>query len=461
MDGSEGGMKPGAATHRSSLRVLLSLWLSATILATAFIAGTFSYFSARKAANEFLDDHLRQVATLANQSRLSLAENPAVIREDLLDPEDSAMLVQMLGEPLTAVPHKAPDLPILPTDLPDGMHTRILASEEWRIFVYTLNTGSRVAVAQRMRERDEIAHESAVDTILPLLLLIPALGVLVALVIPRLLHKVVALSRHLDMRSESDLGALDDEGIPQEILPLTRSISRLLQRVERAVHMQRRFIADAAHELRSPLTALMLQAERLERSKLPPEARPQMDALNQGLRRARALLDQLLSHARSQTTQDKRHPVSLHGIFRQTIEDYASQAEDKEIDLGVCEEPDVCIEASEVDLHALVRNLVDNAIRYCPPGSTVDLAASAQRNHALIEVRDNGPGIPDHERERVLEPFYRIVGTEATGSGLGLAIVKNIVDRLGGTLSLQPASDDTAHPGLKVLVRIPGGKTTD
>lgn len=229
--------------------------------------------------------------------------------------------------------------------------------------------------------------------------------------------------------------------------------NRLLERVSQSMALQRRFLADAAHELRSPLTALSLQSERLGAAEMSVPARQRLAALQGGLMRSRQLLDQLLALARArEADMGQAGQVSLRRICHQVIEDLMPLAEAKGIDIGIDGEADASVMAHEVDLQSLVRNLVDNAIRYTPQAGKVDLIIQTERGQATLQVSDSGPGIAQAERQRVFDPFYRILGNDEVGSGLGLSIVKTLADRMGATVQLQH-TDEQRQTGLRVNVK--------
>ena len=219
---------------------------------------------------------------------------------------------------------------------------------------------------------------------------------------------------------------------------------------------QRRFVADAAHELRSPLTALSLQAERLAVAEMSSEAKERFSILQSGLQRTRVLVDQLLTLARLQEL-DKENlaRTSAHAVLRQVIEELMPLAQAKQIDLGVVGDLDADIAASSGDLKTLVKNLVENAIRYSPKGGRVDLSVYTTQAHVVLQVDDTGPGIPPSERDRVFDPFYRVLGNDEAGSGLGLAIVKTIALRHAAEISLGQSSMPQGIAGLRVTVKFP------
>ena len=184
---------------------------------------------------------------------------------------------------------------------------------------------------------------------------------------------------------------------------------------------------------------------------MPAEARIRLAALRRGIGRTRSLIDQLLALARAQSQTGEARPVRLMGVVRQALEDLMPLAEAKHMDVGVVRQDDVVVQASEMELTILVRNLVDNAIRYTPEGGKIDLAIEAGANSAVFRVDDTGPGIAPDQRERVFDPFYRALGADEFGSGLGLSIVKTIADRIGAGVSL----GQSGSGGLQVAVSIP------
>jgi two-component system OmpR family sensor kinase len=228
------------------------------------------------------------------------------------------------------------------------------------------------------------------------------------------------------------------------VQPFILAINRLLSRVAQAMEAQRRFVANAAHELRSPLTALLLQADRLADAEMSDQARARLVVLHQGIERGRNLLNQLLALARVQSAPlAPNSSISVLAIYRRVLEDLMPLAEAKHIDIGVVEERDARVFVGELDLIAVIKNLVDNSIRYTPEGGRIDLGLTIKAPHAILHIKDSGPGIPTQEQERVFDPFYRVLGNDEIGSGLGLSIVKTITDRIGADLHLAFADEET------------------
>lgn len=445
MDGAQNTMS-------RSLYLRLATWLSACIVMVAIAAGIFSFVEVMDDAHDLQDDFLRQAAVIAaNHTDDNAYVEPVNIDwDDDLDEDESHLIIQRLR----AENAKNSSSLKLPDTLQNGLQTIQIGKIEYRVMVKQLPSGQRIAVAQETKLRNEIARSSAMHTILPLVLLIPILVLLVIIIVYRALRPVARLAQEVDKRNDTQLHSLPQQQLPSEIVPFVNAINRLLARVEQSMKMQRRFVADAAHELRSPLTALSLQAHRLTQSEMSAEAHTRLNTLQQGIERGRKLLDQLLTLARSQDqTHQATQQVSVRSVYRHVLEELMPLAEAKHIDLGLLDGADVHITVNELEAATVIKNLVDNAIRYSPNGSQIDLSVHTHINQVVLAVEDNGTGIASEERTRVLDPFYRIAGSEQTGSGLGLSIVKTIVERWGGTVSL--SEPQHFRHGLRVSITVP------
>jgi two-component system OmpR family sensor kinase len=292
-------------------------------------------------------------------------------------------------------------------------------------------------------------------TLLPFLIVTPVLLLLVANLVRKMFRPIAVLAAEIDQRAEQDLQPVNQDHLPVEVRPFIVAINRLLKRVAKSMEGQRRFVADAAHELRSPLTAMSLQAERLADADMSAPARDSLATLRQGIARGRNLLDQLLTLAKVQAMPDlPGSPISVQAIYRRVLEDLLPMAQAKDIDIGVEGDQDALVMMSELDLTAVVKNLVDNAIRYTPIGGKVDLSITRKSRLATLQIKDSGPGIPAGERMRVFDAFYRSLGSNESGSGLGLSIVKTIADRVGAEIWLSDANEK-APSGLCVSATIP------
>ncbi len=445
MDGREG---PIAA----SLRFRLSLWISTAILVGAAIAGLYSYVDATDDAHHDQDTQLRQVGYLI--SRLDAVPASPLAREKVGDVDfDARLVVRFIDAPGAPLPQ--PDRPpYFSPSLPDGLQTVASGSETWRVFIRTNARGVRVAVAQQTDVRDAAARADAWRTVTPILFLGPVLVLMVTLLVRAMFQPLQKLALQLRERREDDLGELDRTALPSEVWPFVAEINKLIGRTVRALARQRRFIADAAHELRSPMTAMSLQAERLAASDMQPEARERLGALSAGLARTRILLDQLLTLARTQESgSDGLTRVALKKTIQDCLEDLVPLAEAKAIDLGVVGDADPVVAGRPVDIAILVKNLVDNAIRYTPAGGRIDIRVTDGGGSVVLDIDDTGPGIPEEERERVFDPFYRVLGNGEIGSGLGLAITSSIAHQVGASITLLDKPDGTQ--GLRARVRFP------
>ncbi|NWN48148.1 two-component sensor histidine kinase [Pseudomonas sp. MAFF 301514] len=436
-----------------SVQLRLSVTLSLAILLVALLASVFAFVSAFDEAHEQQDATLRQVAMLFDRQQMTLhyPQGKAIDGDD----EESRVIIQHLGDGNQATGSSDEALPLpFPTTLADGLATVQVAGEAFRVLVHTTSNGERIAVAQEQDARDKDARESAWRSLLPFLILFPVLLLVVGDLVRKLFRPIGVLAAEIDQRDEQALHPIDEQHLPTEVRPFVVAINRLLARVGQSMDSQRRFVADAAHELRSPMTALSLQAERLAATDLSAVSRERFLPLSRGIERGRNLIDQLLALAAAQAPSTRvQTPLSVHGLYRQVLEDLLPLAERKQIDIGVESTEDVQVLFNELDLFTLVKNLVDNAIRYTPQGGRIDLSVKGIEGGVLLQVKDTGPGIAEEEQPRVFDPFYRSLGSEEASSGLGLSIVKAISERTSCRVQLA-FSDTLAQQGLCVSVWI-------
>ncbi|KEZ75863.1 sensor histidine kinase [Salinisphaera hydrothermalis] len=440
------------ARLNDSLRLRLSFWLLVIIVGVAVVGGVLSFVLTYTEANQVQDDMLRQTAALFDAQHLP-APNTQPSGDTPIDPE-ARLRVALLPPPGAA--SQTASRTGFPPNLTDGLQTRVMDGDTYRIFVTALNSKQRIAVAQQTAIRDETAGYSALLGLLPFLVLVPLLLLAVTALVRRVFAPVMVAAAAVDRRSERDLQAVSLDGLPEEIRPFVAAINRLLGRVADAMTMQQRFIAAAAHELRSPLTALSLQAERLGGAAMSDDARTRVRTLRQGIDRNRLMLDQLLSYARAQSMPAMpTSVVSVHDLFRRVLAELMPLVEDKQIDIGVSGD-DIHVRAAEVELTTVLRNLIANAVHYTSPAGVIDLRAVQTTRGVAITVEDNGPGLDPAERERVFEPFYRGLGTEVVGSGLGLSIVRTLVEQMNGHVELADAALFAC--GLRVTVILPAAR---
>ena len=310
-----------------------------------------------------------------------------------------------------------------------------------------------MAVGQPTAARDEIARDSAVRTIIPLGALVPCLMLLVGVVIHWSFRPVSKLASQLDAKQSDHLQKLPTHGMPMELHPFIASINRLLQRIAVMFDHQHRFIARAAHELRTPITALSIQAENLEHAELAEDRRNRLATLRSGIQRTAHLLEQLLDLAKYDENNLSNVPaVELDRIVKNAVAEFLPRARARSIDLGFDRIESVPVRVNPTGLAVLVRNLVDNALRYSPDGGQIDIGVSRQGDKAVLRIDDTGPGVPEAQLDRIFEPFNRGNRSEGDGTGLGLSIVRRIVDNHQGSISLENATS-SGRTGLRVTVK--------
>ncbi len=413
-------------TLKQSLQVRISIALILMFLPLSIIAGAFSYYQTYHEAEELQDDLLRQTAAYINPKTTDYtqigSENHILIQT--FGQEDTVPLSDTLGEGFHTIKGSVDD------DDDDD-------DDEYRAYIRQTPQG-KIAVLQETEYRDDLAATAAYQSVLPLLIALPLMILLTVWITYRAMRPVKTLSAALGKRRSDDLSPLDGEGVPSEIQGFVTAINQLLQRTGENIRRQQRFIADAAHELRSPLTALSLQAERLTKLPQSDEAREQTGLILQSIQRNRHLLEQLLTHARAQGSETQRNltDISLQAQFRRVLQELMPLALDKQQDIGVAVENDLRIRADDTEIYTLIKTFTDNAIRYTPAGGRIDIGFSETPTTLTIWVEDDGPGIPAAERSRVTDAFYRILGTEQQGTGLGLSIADAIAKRYGGKLIL-------------------------
>lgn len=428
-----------------SLRIQLSLWIMAAIVVVGSVATVASFAFAEGEAHELQDETLKQVGGLVQRVPPAVLEKADIFQPDA--PSSERVAVIRLYGAARGLCGESRDVAI-PCGLSEGMHTFVSGGERWRAWVASNPEGMRFAVVQPTALRDEIARDGSLRTLVPLLFLMAALMLVVAWVLRRSFTPITRLAETLDQTQGRVVDALPIEGVPSEVAPFIVSINRLLQRLREAMAQQRRFVADAAHELRSPLTALTLQAQNIDTKAMAPETRERIDDLRAGLKRSTRLVSQLLSLARlQQGSQETHEAVVVKDVVQQVVEEALGFAESKHIDLGVERLESLTLQADRLALHTALRNLLDNAIRYTQDGGRVDLRVYQEDDWVCIEVQDNGPGMTPENLRQACQPFFRATEAEETGSGLGLAIANDLARTMGGTLQLHA-------PGVGLVVRL-------
>ncbi len=427
-----------------SIRRRLLLTLIGALLAAGMGAAIGTFFSAQVEIDALLDGELQQVA-------LSLRDHASIDLNRLQRAGESPehrVLVQII-DPANNRIYLSRPAPALPMAEGPGYSTINHAGGRWRMF--SVAAGDQVIqVAQPTALRTELAVAAAWRILMPVLVLLPFIGVAVWFMVGQGLAPLNRVAKAVGRRSPTSLEPLPTRDLPEELEPLVGALNDLLSRLGQSFDTQRRFAADAAHELRTPLTALTLQIQLAERAATPEDRARSFTRLKEGVKRATRLVQQLLTMARlDPDAADKpAERVELDRLAASVADELHPLADQKHIAISTRLSP-AAVSGAEDALRLLANNLVDNAIRYTPEGGRIEVRVAREDGKSVLEVADNGPGVPPEERSRVFDRFYRAVGTEVPGSGLGLAIVHQVASLHGGIAVLTDGLD-----GRGVTVRI-------
>lgn len=433
-----------------SIRRKLLMYLFGGMISATLLAGFATYVQVRHEMNEMFDYQLQQIAT-AFPTELSAGHTLQVGD----DSEDEVML-QIWDKDNQLLFTSAPTINLRRVSTIGFSKTK-LNQQNWRVYSQ-LDQGRFIQVSQPTAIRNRMAASMALRSLIPFVVLIPLLGLLIWIVVGRALQPIGRLAASINQRTPEALETISDEAYPPELQPMLLALNGLLTRLEQARTTQRAFVSDAAHELRTPLAALKLQLQLVERDNEDPKLQTGLGKLHERLNRATHLVQQLLTLARHEgRLPDRRYQrVDLQLLVAGVVSDLAPQAENKHVDLGVIAPADgsdahIYVYGDVENLRVLLGNLVDNAVRYTPAHGRVDVSVSSADGYALLQVADNGPGIPASDRERVFDRFYRREGSGQSGSGLGLFIAKTIAAQHDATIALDSTADDK---GLRATIRI-------
>ncbi len=427
-------------------RLLLSL-LPLFIVAEAAI-GTVSYRYVLSESHELFDYHLRQMAlSLRDQGAVLPPPGPPEDREQF----DFVVQIWSADGSKIYLSHTR-SRARLPERATLGFADVVTAGERWRVYS-TLASGRVIQVGQPFEVRERIATAAALRSLTPLLIFAPLVALAIWWLVGQSLRPVERIASELRQRDAQQLDPVPEEDLPGEVEPMVRSLNGLLERLRRAFATQRAFVADAAHELRTPIAALKLQAGLVARARDDAARDAALRDLHAGIDRSAHLVDQLLTLARSEP-HARAAPgttVDLARIAHAAVTEMLPLGEARGAQIGLEAAQPANLQGDASALLGLARNLIDNALRHTPIGSRIEVEVSGSDDEVCLSVDDDGPGIPVQERERVFDRFYRRSAGDDAGSGLGLAIVKAVVDRHAGRIEL----DQSALGGLRVMVRLP------
>ena len=423
----------------ASIRRHLLIWLLGALSVGAVLLALSSYAFTLDELNDVFDKELKQVALAALTHHQDEAGGQSAGKPDA----EFAFVTQVWND--GGVRLFASDATsAVPFSRAEGFQTLHVRERVWRVF--TVRSGARwVQAAQPIDVRRRLAAATAAKLLIPSMLIVLLIGGLLGIALEHGLAPLKAAAASVGRRSSVSLDPIAEIALPVEIRPLVAAINTLMQRLSLAFASQRQFIADAAHELRTPLTALKLQAQLIESAPTESARAQAVIDLKHGLARASHLVEQLLDLSRLEPDGAEHRPqaLDLSALARAVVADHSGRAEAKGIDLGAEASTPAMIDADEGELRLLVVNLVDNALRYTPAGGRVDVRVRIEQGKAVLEVVDDGPGIPVEEREHVFDRFYRSANVRAgnaaiPGTGLGLAIVKTVAERHRAAISLEP-----------------------
>lgn len=428
-----------------SLRWRLLAAICAVVLVIWLLTAWFSYTKAQHEAEELMDGNLAQTARLLlaishdNAHLGELVSRLTTVRgtaENIYEPPLEFQIGLGDGS-ILARSANAPDLPIL--GIAD-YNDIIRQDESWRVLNAVSDDGRyRVQVAQSIELRDRAALEVAIQTVLPLALIVPVLILFIYLSIQRALRPLDLLAREVSIRSPDNLAALPDKRIPTEAKPLVNAINRLFQRVDRTLDNERRFTADAAHELRTPLAAIKVQTQVALLGGNSPVREHALQQIEAGVDRASRMLEQLLRLARLDPLDKAPHwqPLDLLQLLGDTLRATRNANPEARQEIREILPTAPCIVQGDADLLQIaLRNLLDNALRYSPADSTISIEIQGAAGRCSLIVRDNGPGVPEETIRRLGERFFRAHPGSSEGNGLGLAIVGRIAELHGARLAL-------------------------
>ncbi|MBG9389412.1 ATP-binding protein [Caenimonas aquaedulcis] len=426
-----------------SLRRAMLLWLVPLFLVVGAASAAFSYFSYCRMVGEFMDDQMQQ-----------LGQSIAAQGEHMVPPAQSAERIRDWGAYVVQV--WTPDgrlqatswAPLAaPLQAETGFHDVTASDARWRL--YTSPPGGpgkrQVQIFQSEAFRDTLAAERAASALAPVLILLP-LSILVLWLLSGAMSRAVQdIGREAQQQDLNSPQGLSTDRVPAELRPMVVSFNMLLSRLRESFAMKRRFVQDAAHELRTPLTAVALQLENVRRDMPDGACQQSFAQLEAGVQRAQRLVDQLLKLSRQEApVVDADTTLDLQAQLTESIGALIALADQRGIDLGLVADENarpVTLKCSASDLRSVVDNLIENALRYTPPGGVVDVRLVTNEATPAIEVIDTGPGIPEDMLPRVFDRFFRVPGSTVNGSGLGLAIAQAAAERCGLRIVLRNRTD--------------------
>jgi len=435
----------------TSLKQRLLLLSLSTVLVVWLAASLFTYFDAREEFEELLDAHLAQSASLLVVQSSHDLDEIETDHAPLLHKYSRRVAFQVWDEERVLRLHSANAPTQLLATQEQGYSNSVIDGKRWRVFGTLNESGNNlIQVAERTEMREELAENIAGNLLKPLLFSLPLLALLLWIAVSRSLQPLIKLTAEIGRREPENLLALGTTSAPAEVQPLIERLNQLFTRIDTSMQKERRFTADAAHELRTPLGGIKAQAQVALASVNDEQRCHALDNVIAGCDRTTRLIEQLLTLARiDNLSDDLTEACPLKSIAAEVIAQIAPMALKQDVRLELTAENGRVVSGNPLLLRIFLRNLIDNAVRHTPSGTRVKVEIGDINGQTRLSVTDSGPGITDAELSRVAERFYRPVGTTAIGSGLGLSIVKRIAEIHHAALDIKPSIEGT---GLTVSI---------
>lgn len=444
-----------------SLRQQLLVWLLPASVVILVASILIAYLIAARAAGEAWDQGLHDAAeAFADRLRNHPAQIPAELpagaeRMLIADPEDRVWFRLKARDGRTLAGNaRLPALPPRYGDQPVRYGNSSFEGRDIRLVALHFEVGQgelELTIGSTMRKRDALVRDILLGMVIPELILFFAMIVLMEIAIERGLAPLGKLRDEISARSHLDLRPVTLNDVPDELQAVASEINELLDRLSHSIVSQSNFVADAAHQLRTPVAALQAQAEILRRETTEVGPQERLGYLVTAVARLSHLVRQLLALARAEPSPNNVEQIDLPALIKESAETHFPRAIAAGIDLGFDLQP-VGVRGSPILIQEMIANLVDNALRYTPPPGSVTVRCRRIGGDAVLQIEDSGPGIPESERQRVFERFHRLPGNTAEGSGLGLAIVREITHTHGGSVSV---SAGNTLSGALFEVRLP------
>ncbi len=445
-----------------SIRNRLLIWVLATFLTATLLVSLVGFYVSQHELEEVFDAELAQSARMISHFTVDQIDyNDHTIKESPGDGEQGhkyekhvSFQIWKDGELML----KSESAPVVPMSGETGFTDTLVDDKDWRVFaLHPANTPYRIYTAGDGKARDDLAENIVQGVGLVVVWALPILAILVFLSVRRGLTPLNNLSRQVKHLDVNELTLLDDQHAPQELKPLVTALNDMLNRLRQTREMERRFIADASHELRTPLSGIKLHAQLARIAADSGERDRELQFIDQAVDRSSRLIEQMLTLARLEPGEQKEsmEPIQLMDLIGEIISQLSTLINAQSCQIEIQSDEDAAgllVRSNRLLLHTLLRNLMDNAIRYGGKEGELEIQLSPGERWTVVRLLDRGPGIPEEHLQQVTERFYRLAGQEIDGCGLGLSIATEAAANIGAELEI---SNRTDGAGLQVELRLP------